>query len=152
MHIFIECTLSFCVLYVLRTLVMVNEGRREWKKASLLPSLSGAALCYHGCNEGSFISISAQSHHSHKACSSSGMGMSGYCLGDGHIFIWCLRMNAWSNPETDLLMYLLRGMSEDGSDLIQKGNVLCVWSALLGQTFSVELDKWTWITSRGQVR
>lgn len=66
------------------------------------------------CNEGSFISISAQSHHSHKACSSPGLRMSVYCLRDGPLCMCCLRMDAGRDAETDLLMYLLSGMSEIG--------------------------------------
>lgn len=154
MHIFIKCTVSFCVLYVLRTLVVVNEGRVRWKKESFSSSipLSGAALGYHGCNEGSFISISAQSHHSHMACSSPGLRMSVYCLRDGPLCMCCLRMDAGRDAETDLLMYLLSGMSEIGQIWYERANVFCVWSALWGQTLSVELDQWTRITSRGQVK
>lgn len=88
----------------------MRDGGKERRRASLpLIPLSGPAWRYHGCNEGSFISISAQSHHSHRGCSSSGMRMSAHCLEDGHVCAWyedgCL--NAISDAEIDLLMYLL---------------------------------------------
>lgn len=40
--------------------------------------------------------------------------MSVYCLRDGPLCMCCLRMDAGRDAETDLLMYLLSGMSEIG--------------------------------------
>lgn len=69
-----------------------NERRSTWLPLS---PLSGAAGCYHGCNESSFISISAPSHHSQQDCSSSEMRIRACCLADAHACV-CRRMDVWN--------------------------------------------------------
>lgn len=101
LHIFVFSFLSvvsplfFSVLW--KPLVMVNDGWENEKRSTWLPlsPLSGAAGCYHGCNESSFISILAPSHHSQQDCSSSEMRIRVCCLADAHACV-CRRMDVWN--------------------------------------------------------
>lgn len=151
------CTVSFCALYALRVLGQGKWGTEGRKGGGplFLSSLSLALL-------GAIIAV-MKAHLSPSlhnliihigGCSSSRMRMSAHCLEDGRVCAWyedgCL--NAISDAEIDLLVYLLSRMSENWSHLIQRGNVFCVWWALWGQAVGVVLDQWTWITFRGQVK
>lgn len=104
-------TLYFVLFVSFMLLGSVRQGKfgmeGEKGRLHLLPHfpLTGPPLCYYGYNEGSFISISAQSHLSQCDCCASGMRMSGPFLGTSHACA-CFKgrcSNAFGDSVTDML-------------------------------------------------
>lgn len=150
------CTLSFSVLYALRTLGQGKWWTKRIKGGERL-FLSSLSLVLLGA-----IMVVMKAHLSPSQLNliiHNGIavalewgwvcvlfrGRSCMCVYENG----CLKCSQWC---IDLLMYLLSTMSEIGSYLIQKGNVVLCLVSIVRTSCGAELDQWTWITFRGQVK